>query len=169
MRRKLCWGDLDNFYELLVKSWLIIFHSQTKINKKDCIWNICSQHWGVNDSNILVLNNLIKISRNFKLIFIIINGFQIRIPRPKICMCWKFQVHTAKRTPLWLKHVHGQKLLKLFFFLKKLFLFFSIRYNSSGLSVSLEKAWWYPWFMVILLLRLFSCLYFNKKLNSWLM
>ena len=38
------------------------------------------------------------------------------------------------------KHVHGQKLLKLYFFLKKLFLFFSIHSNSSGLSVSLEEA-----------------------------
>ena len=87
------------------------------------VLNICSQHWDVNDSNTLV-PNLFKISRNFKLIFIR-NGFQIRIPRPKICMCWKFQVHTAKRKATLIKAcLSTVKSFLIFFFLKNFFFFF---------------------------------------------
>ena len=73
--------DNDTFAVFL----LITLSSKLILNKKDCVMNICSQHGDVNDSNTLV-PNLIKISRNFKLIFIR-NGYHIRIPRPKICMC----------------------------------------------------------------------------------
>ena len=105
---------------MLAVRWFENNYMKLNENKKDCVLNICSQHWDVNDSNTLV-PNLIKISRNYKLIFIR-NGFQIRIPRPKICMCWKFQVHTAKRKATLIKAcLSTVKSFLILFFLKKVF------------------------------------------------
>ena len=136
-------------------------HIWIKINKKDCVLNICSQHWDVNDSNTLV-PNLIKISRNYKLIFIR-NGFQIRIPRPKICMCWKFQVHTAKRKATLIKACLStvKSFLILFFpqksiFLKNSFVHIARRSTATSLDGLLGSTWsffFFPFSLVYILAR----------------
>ena len=55
-----------------------------------------------------VVSNSIKISRNFKLLYIR-NGFQIRIPGPKYACAENFKYIRQRERPLWLKRISTVK------------------------------------------------------------
>ena len=106
-----------------------------------------------------VVSNSIKISRNFKLLYIR-NGFQIRIPRPKYACAENFKYIRQRERPLFLKHVHGQKLLN--FKLTKYGLVFMKKFYSKN-NLWLKK---WPFSLPYVLEIFITCIFSDEEFES---